>query len=382
MTSTEQLFLELIRVSLGNAKTLSRIPSTEEWFAILELSAKQALEGICYHGIRRLMNSSETSEFVPKRVFLQWHGCASIIIDENNKKNKQTKRLIDYFKGQGLHCSILKGQGIAALYQTSDADLSSLRQNGDIDIWIEGGIDKVFPMLQSLSSTVDFDYKHSKVPFFSDTEVEVHWRPDYFYYYPTNQRLQTYWKEHESAIYSGEATISDGVTIPVPTISLNRFYILLHCYRHLFGGGIGLRQIMDYYFVLLHKDEGINTPMNLLELRRWGSGFERFAGGMMWIMKELFGLSPEFLICSPNEKEGRFLLSEVMISGNFGQHDDRVVAMGWSSRSKHMLRNIQRGFHLISHYPSEVIWNPLWLMGHFVWKRCKKYTFNKRNDGL
>lgn len=38
--------------------------------------------------------------------------------------------------------------------------------------------------------------------------------------------------------------------ITVPTLSFNVIYILSHLYRHVFTEGIGLRQLLDYYFVI------------------------------------------------------------------------------------------------------------------------------------
>lgn len=49
----------------------------------------------------------------------------------------------------------------------------------------------------------------------------------------------------------------------------------------------------------------------------------RFAGAMMWLLKEKFGLEDDKLICEPIEEEGRYLLREVEYSGNFGHSDER-----------------------------------------------------------
>lgn len=43
----------------------------------------------------------------------------------------------------------------------------------------------------------------------------------------------------------------------------------------------------------------------------------KFAGGIMYIMQEVFGMPASRLIAPPNEKYGRFVLNEVLESGNF-----------------------------------------------------------------
>ena len=55
---------------------------------------------------------------------------------------------------------------------------------------------------------------------------------------------------------SNVVTLPDGYgEITVPTMSFNVIYILSHLYRHVFTEGIGLRQLIDYYFVLVKSEE-------------------------------------------------------------------------------------------------------------------------------
>jgi hypothetical protein len=130
------LFFELIRVSLGIQKNLSRIPTAEEWNDLFEISKKQALTGICGYGLQTLYKDCKYSASISKRFLLQWLGFASVIKDDNQRVNKQSVKLIKYFSEHGFNCSILKGQGMAALYKNDMVDLRLMRQCGDIDLWI------------------------------------------------------------------------------------------------------------------------------------------------------------------------------------------------------------------------------------------------------
>ena len=95
---------------------------------------------------------------------------------------------------------------------------------------------------------------------------------------------------------------------PVPTTSINTVYQMCHLFNHYFHEGIGLRQLMDYYYTLRmwHNDleektelqsqgmwsEGLGMPvMSATEimavLRSFGMG--KFAGAVMWVIREVFG---------------------------------------------------------------------------------------------
>lgn len=162
------------------------------------------------------------------------------------------------------------------------------------------------------------------------------------------------------------------------------FYLMLHCYNHEFSSGLGLRQLMDYYFLLRNLNLGSNVNLNNLsvDVRQISDrgfcldvnelfhkfGMERFVGAVMWIMQEVFGLERERLLCEPDEKEGRYILAEVMAGGNFGHHDERIKKVGkgkWQS----VFATLQHAMHVLRRYPSEALWMPVWMAYHFIWKR-------------
>lgn len=85
--------------------------------------------------------------------------------------------------------------------------------------------------------------------------------------------------------------------------------------------GIGLRQLVDYYYVLISDDLLLirdRVQKKLKELGLW-----KFAGGIMYIMQEVFGMPASRLIVPPNEKYGKFVQNEVLEAGNFGRYDAR-----------------------------------------------------------
>ena len=87
---------------------------------------------------------------------------------------------------------------------------------------------------------------------------------------------------------------------------------------------------MDYYHVLHHQasEDSIKRTLDILQQM----GMTRFASAVMFVMQKVFGLKDNYLILPPDIKEGRFLLSEIMRSGNFGKFDKRIRR---SSRMKY-----------------------------------------------
>ena len=160
--------------------------------------------------------------------------------------------------------------------------------------------------------------------------------------------------------------LSSGLQIIVPEWEFNAFYLMQHCYHHMFESGLGLRQLMDYYF-LLHSTPESGDHSKIESLFR-EFGMMRFASAVMWILQNVFKLESKYLICCPDEHEGQFILNEVMAGGNFGHHDTRIKKIS-KGKIQFLFINIQHNWHLATHYPSEFFWGPIWLGYHWFWKR-------------
>lgn len=134
--------------------------------------------------------------------------------------------------------------------------------------------------------------------------------------------------------------------------------------------GIGLRQLLDYYYILrnLEKEQKAKVfeEMNLL-------GLVKFAEAVMYVEHQMFGLEREYLLCEPDKHSGRLLLSEIELSGNFGQFDERNQQVNRRSRMSVYQHNVKRNFVYFRLAPSEVLWAPIWKPCHYVWRKIKGY---------
>ena len=88
-------------------------------------------------------------------------------------------------------------------------------------------------------------------------------------------------------------------------------------------------------------------------------------------LKEKYVCEP-WMICAPNEKEGRRLLGEIMKGGNFGQYDTRDAAMKKGGMVKHGVWKLKRVMRLVRSYPEEALWEPVFRVWHLGWRKIQK----------
>lgn len=362
----DTLFFELVRVAIGTQESLSRLPSEAEWEELFEMAVKQSLVGVCFCGIHQLGADSDEGYInigMSEDLYFDWMGMAAQINMKNELVNRQCVELQKRLEAEGLRSSVLKGQGVATLY---GEDLRGFRQSGDIDMLVDCDYKRAAQFVSSVvGKDVEWAYKDIRLEMFEDTEVELHIKPGLMFNPFHNHRWQKWYADNKELVF-GSKTDSQ---LNTPSIEFNSIYILQHCYMHLFESGIGLRQFMDYYFVLKALS---NSHSKCVTVENFQSlvkqfGMTRFACGVMYIMESVFGLERECLLCEPDAKEGEFLLNEIMQGGNFGKFDDRFKkAIG--DKKDQMKRFVKRSCLLVGHYPQEALWMPRYFVWHYITK--------------
>lgn len=365
------LFFELIRVAIGTQKCLSHTPSEAEWQDIYDTFVKQAMIGVCVKGMQRLSEEQRP----PRIQYLEWIVTVAVIQQRNKQINETCVKIQEILRKKGIGSCVLKGQGIGRYYD----DMAEFRQSGDIDIWMwpineDGTLKASLSRSQRRKQILAFArrinpqckpvYHNVAVNYGEDIEVEMHFTPSWLFSPIHNARMQRWMEAQAPQIFHNEVRLSTGQVIKAATLDFNRIHVLLHIYRHLFGEGIGLRQVLDYFFVLrASADYDKVATMQLLR----SLGAERFTKALMWILKTCFGLQEKYLLCEEDEKEGRFLLDEIMMAGNFGHYDERIDRERNNGFVGTFWKRIKRNMTFITHYPSEVLWCPLWKVWHQLW---------------
>ena len=356
------LFVELIQIALGTRTELSRIPSENDWQQIYEIAAKQSLVGIVLSGIEEL-RAKGFEVNVPKVLLLQWIGEVQMIEQRNNKLNEAAEYLTRIIKNGGLRSCVLKGQGVATLYPQS-----LLRQPGDIDLWVEGGRERVLKFLKdSYFGLGKVVIHHVDARIIEGVETEIHFVPVYACNPFLHHRLQRFFRLHAEEQFSN---VDKDLGFSYPTLRFNTVYILAHIYMHFLYEGIGLRQIVDYYYVLKSlDDEGrIQAASDIKQV-----GLLKFAGAVMFVLQRVCGMDDGSLVTRPDDKRGGLLLDEIMRSGNFGKYDERLKNRDDKNLVLFNLVALKRQLRFLRYYPMDIISIPFFKVGHWCWRKCKGY---------
>lgn len=420
----EKLFFELLQVAIGSRESLSVTPSADEWKELFALSKKQALVGITFAGVTRLNVACDygASLGIPEMVYLKWLGLMAKTQQRNKELSIACASLCKDLAHDGLYACILKGQSNLVNYPE---ELRDCRSPGDIDVWCglmdpegidiavadadgkgahyekytgeRGVIEWVLadwrmkftqscqtPLCKkTLGEPVEPEVNYHHIDWeYKGIECEVHFKPSWMNCPWHNRRLQKWCKENEqwnTCEYNG---------FNIPSASFNDIYQLIHIYRHLFNEGIGLRQLLDYYFVLraLHIEQGefsnrtdkmlqwVNAmskgvPSNEEVIRTLKHiGVDKFAGAVMYVLQKVFAMPSEYFLCSPDTKRGEFLLNEIMLAGNFGKYDERNVISTNEWYLRRFVRRQKRFLRFLTQYPSEVIWGPYFSVKQRLWR--------------
>ncbi|WP_147379981.1 nucleotidyltransferase family protein [Segatella copri] len=434
-----QIFFDFLKFCIGSAKKIPDSLKEVDWKELYAIAKKQCLVGVLFDGIKKL-----PAEYVgmEKEQLLQWMAESQMLEKANVRLNDAAIHVSEWFRKEGFRTCILKGQGNALMYPNSYS-----RTPGDIDIWVEGGDKRVISFVRSISPHEKACYHHIEFPSYKGVEVEVHYRPSFLLCFWHNRKLQKYYERVKEEQFSHRVMLGEQGEIAIPTVEFNLIFQLTHIFSHLMNEGIGLRQLLDYYYVLcdfykVYQNFSKTHPSSLTlkggstafpkplspqgtgdvtapprrseplrskvggpskvspDSAGWDRrdaigdmtsataarssstaidrvqeelkelGLWKFAGAIMYIMQEVFGMPASRLIVPPNEKYGKFVLNEVLEAGNFGRHDAR----NRFGRSKlgHNLQRVYRDIRLVRYFPAEALCEPLFRVWHFFWRMNNK----------
>ena len=228
---------------------MSRVIAGMNWQALYSFASKQALLGLCFDGIERLGEEyPEELRLNPigRELLMTWMGKAQQIRRQNMKVNVVASKLYSMLREDGLRCCILKGQGNALMYSNAYS-----RNPGDIDVWVNASREQITEYAKThfeIGNDIRFQHLETSM---DGVPVELHFFPCTMNNPIYHVRLQKWFKRNADLQCSNVVSLPDGIgEIAIPTTAFNVIYQLTHLYHHFFDEGIGMRQIIDYFFVM------------------------------------------------------------------------------------------------------------------------------------
>lgn len=351
-----------------------------DWESVYKFATEHALLGILFQEAQHLQSECSQCKPIPQKLLREWYTFAEKIKTKNKQMNEVCEKLTENFCIEGFDSIILKGQGIAQYYPEP-----LLRQSGDIDVWLipkseenasecklSQRRDKIVEYVRKLKPKSRIYYHHMDFIRYKDAEIEAHFTPTWLYNPFKNKLLQDFCRQNIR-----KSSKVNGYEFYVPSTCFNIVYILVHIYRHIFDEGVGLRQLLDYYYVLQNstKEEITNAFAMIRKLR-----LTKFFAAVIWVMRTVFNDSDnQGWICKPDEKEGRWLLNAIVSGGNFGRYK---LSKGQPVLKQHnpdahfenFAKRISQSIVLLCHYPDESLWALPWRIWQFCWRKVKRYN--------
>ena len=359
-------FFAFQRYCLGYKGNMSKIVAGIDWQELYSFASKQALLGLCFEGIERLGKEypEELKQNpIGRELLMTWMGKAQQIRRQNMKVNVVAGKLFAMLRVDGMRCCVLKGQGNALMYPNPYS-----RTPGDIDAWIDASRERIMEYTQKkFELGDDIRLQHLETSL-DGVPVELHFFPCSMNNILYHARLQKWFRRNADLQCSHIVGLPDGAgDIAIPTTAFNVVYQLTHLYHHFFDEGIGMKQIIDYYYVVSMLN--VNCEMlTWLQKDLKHLGLWNFAGAVMYVLKEVLGLSEEKMIVPMDEKRGRLLLAEILDGGNFGRHFTKYAGFTHQSMGKKYFLKIWRNMHFVRYYPAEALSEPIFRTWHFFWR--------------
>ena len=366
-----------LRYCLGEKEDMDRVVAGINWQQLFSFASKQALLGLCFDGIE-LFGKEYPEELkqnpIERNLLMTWMGKAQQIRRQNMKVNVVAGKLFSILRKDGLRCCVLKGQGNALMYSEPYS-----RTPGDIDVWVKASREQLVEYASKKFNLDDDIRFHHLETSMDGVPVELHFFPCVMNNPIYNARLQKWFKRNADLQCSNFTSLPDGAgDIAVPTAAFNVVYQLSHLYHHFFDEGIGMRQIIDYYFVLLKADDkNLMNKASLLRKLKY-LGLWKFAGAVMYVLHEVLGLPEQKMIAPIDERRGKLLLSEILNGGNFGRHYTMYGGFTQQSMGKKYFLKIWRNMHFVRYYPAEALSEPVFRTWHFFWRLRQKRYKNKQ----
>lgn len=386
ITDNVEAYLRFLRYCLSENEEVPRVVAEMDWRGLLAFARKHAIVGIVARTLLHDQKIGSSAAFAVNKLteddVMDWMGEEVMIRQNNEKCDDVACWAINNFRRTGFDTCILKGQGAALLYPESQT-----RTSGDVDVWVRPSradaqgngkrdvlaqqamdVERVLAECRQFVLSAKACYHHVDFLSKKNIPIEVHYRPQWLNNPWHNRNLQRFFMNKADRQFAHQVTLPNGGQVAIPTAEFNVIFMLSHIYNHLLHEGVGLRQLVDYYY-LLRSVDWMEWQRSDLNKTMADCGLVRIGQAVSWVLSTIFGLEESHLLVEPSERYGQIVLREVLAGGNFGKHDDRVLSGAYHSPVRANLQRLVRDVRMVWYFPSECLWEPWFRVYHWWWRK-------------
>lgn len=323
------------------------------WRTLLSEAQEHAVLGLAFKAMEHYVSQTDDKMMLYENLAL---------VEEVKRTNTRTNicmgELINILKRQDIDYRVFKGQVVASSYPNP-----TIRQSGDIDIWVPA--DKQKPFLDIIEATLSKDIKR----YGSEIHIEFEWRGVPI---EVHQRLTSFVRKRHQAFFNqllntdgGMVVMVDGNEVKTLNPTLNALYIFIHLFFHLVTEGVGLRHLCDW-MMWLHKYNGeinrkeLESHLRNLDLTKAYRVIGAILVDNLGLPEDDFPLE----ITENDRKKSKKVLKDIMANGNFGHKKTVIHKVGILHSCQTFIKMICQGFRHAGLAPLEV---PFYVPQRFFW---------------
>lgn len=303
LSDEQQLMFALLKKSLWDVSF--ELISSANFQLLPHIAKEQGVASFVYDGARR------AGIPIPDIIGQQWKNHITASMFQNERLLSAQNAVIRCFEQAHIPVAVLKGSSIARYYSQPE-----LRALGDIDILVKKTDICTARELLLQNGYKEEEYKHGFHIGFSKNGVtiELHEQVTAFPDTPGGQEAQ---KIADGFLDNLDVGSVSGYDFPVLSRSNQAMSLLLHMVRHMFEGGIGLRQLCDWMVFAAAESSHFSDEICPV-LRR--CGMLEFAEVATKTCVEYLGLDPACCLwCGDvDEQTCTLFIDAVFHGGNMG----------------------------------------------------------------
>lgn len=362
----EDVFLQLVRLGIGNAAT-EKLPDHIDWDEVEVLAKRQGLMGIIYDAVQEFkgLRGSSQENLPPLTTWLRWIGEVQLEEERYIYQWNEACKMAQLFHQNNIRTYVLKGNVVSECYPkpqhrvSADFDCFLVNENqneNEKDVWEKGN-----QLIEEAGYEVEKVFYKNSTFHLHGLTVENH---RYMVPFRGNRRLKQLERWFQSQFKSLRVQEVQDVArfkdtwLYRPPVMVSALFLIEHAYSHFLHEGLTWRHVLDWVmFSRKHEDEinwkEFDDRIDEFRFRKFYNAFSRL---------------------------GQYLIGEIQVS-SFTSQEKKMLADIWAPLDLHeSVRGFKGKLALVGN-----TWRARWKYHYFtdmswftaLWIQVKGYLFEK-----